>query len=353
MPTDRVYYRPLDLSLLTPGQRVRQIDGPPMLESMGANDRFIHTTHAPNLFCCTIGGEPSGSVMPLTAAKTAAASGAPDDLARFVIMGNATRRALRIKVLTMVDSGTGTLKVTHGGVTVTETVTNTSPAAHTIDITPTSGSAPAELLIQGYTAGTERLFLISATGQFHVADRTTGGADAAGYIPLGDNAASTTGSLVEDGAPLTTEWVSRGWNNMRAIARDRVACLATLQNPNNELAGRASWNWNGSTPQMAGLLMVPVTSENFDRNIRISVYAVTSAAGVEGKVWVGAGAGTVAGHSINVTSTGAWSHIGAVLPASRPAQGSMCLPIVFSAQWNTGSTSGYTNLLAAQVLKEP
>ena len=352
MPTETIYYKPLDLSQVAPGCKVAAPDQPPLMVTIGGNDRWINASYTPQLFSCVLCTDPTSIADNSTGASTNANSGSPDVLARFIIMGNAALRPVDVTVFALVNNGgtTGTLTVAYGGATTTQNLTNTTAARYLITVDPTSGSAPQELTISGHTDDSNYVVLVAVLGRYSVTDRTSGGAGADGYIPFGDMAGSIAQSSVASNAPVTTEMMGRGWNNMRAIARDRVACLATLQRPQNLFTSRKTWNTNDANGELIGMVAIPDRSDNVARTIRISCYAVCSGTAA-GKITLGG----MYNATFNVTTSGSWQHYTFTLPAmygygSGPS--SFLSWGVVTATGMISSGSGFINLLALQVFRE-
>lgn len=336
-----LYYKPIDLSYMVPG--ITPIGGgsvPPLWSRLGDLDRWINTTHTPQLFGSTFGTNAGG----YQAAVTNAASGSPDTLGRWIIMGNAARRPVTVYADAAVDNPgtTGTLTVTYGGATVTQAVTATSIALHTITITPTTGTAPLELKITGHTDDSNYLALFSACAVTAQTDLYAGGIGSDGYAPLGDSfntdSYSTT-SPVADNKPITTELVSRAWNNTRAIARDRVACLASFQRAQNNTA-RPWWATTEGTPQLSAMLWVP-PSDSVTRDYRLSWYTQASGDAEGTGVVVADGSQT---HSTAISAAGGWTHDTISLS---PLGGSIAFYVVKTAG------TGFLGVSAAMVFREP
>ena len=339
MPT--IDYKPVDLAYLVPG--ISPVGGgaaPPLWERLGDKDRWLATTMSPSLFC-SFYGNASGNA----GATTNAASGSPDTLGRWIVMGNAARRPVTLAIYALVtNSGTtGTITATYGGGSATQAVTATTATLHTFDVTPTTGTAPLELKITGHTDDSNYISVVAVAGRLKNVDRYDGGAGSDGYAPLGDafNTASySASSPVAANKPISTELVSRGWNNVRAIARDRVACLATLQRPQHIVATRPWWTTDGPTCTLGGMLWVP-PSDSSVRSYRLSWYTLAS----------GSAAGTAIAmvkgsqhHEAAISTSGGWTHDTITLP---PTGGT----IAFYAEKTSGT--GSVGVTAAQVFREP
>ncbi len=340
MPT--IDYKPMDLAYLVPG--INPVGGgtvPPLWERLCNTDRWVHTTHTPSLFSSTFGLVTGTS----TGATSAASSGSPEVLGRWIVMGNAERRTVTVSVWALVDNAgtSGTLRASYGGATVSVAVTATTAALHTIDVRPTSGSAPLELSIDGYTDDANSVVLVAASAQLKAEDRSAGGADSSGYAPMGDtyDAAYQATSPAATNKPISTELVSRAWNNCRAIARDRVACLATIQHPHNTVADRQGWSTDGGDPALVGVAWVPPGATYTPRTFRVSWYVVASGTAAGTAVLLAGGSEQA---SVSVTTAGAWVH-------STITMGVQGGPVSVSAAKTSGA--GYVALLALQVFREP
>jgi len=339
MPT--IDYKPMDLSYLVPG--ISPVGGgsvPPLWERLGDKDRWLATTYSPSLFSSVFGNGTAA-----VGALTNAASGSPDTLGRWIVMGNASRRPVVVSLYALVNNSgtTGTLTVTYGGGTTTQAVTATSATSFTVTVTPTTGTAPLELKITGHTDDSNYLGVVCASGRLQHVDRYDGGIGSDGYTPLGDafNTASySASSPVAANKPISTELVSRGWNNVRAIARDRVACLATLQRPQNVLATRPWWATDAPSCVLSGMLWVP-PSDTVVRDYRLSWYTLATgdAAGTALALVDGSQA-----HEAAITTSGGWTHDTITLP---PNGGT----IAFNVQKDSGA--GLVGVTAAQVFREP
>lgn len=345
MPYD-IHYKPLDTSTLAPGTTVYHATNE-IVERIGDNDRWVNTSYTPCLFASVIGAGPDTSPTVLHGAATNAGSGAPEPICRWIIMGNTIRRTVALSIQAAVSAGstTGTLTITYGGATVTQSVTATSPQRYDIEITPTSGTAPLELLITGYTDNSNYVTVMAAAARYKAADRIHGGEGADGYIPFGDlqDGSYSAGSPVAANKPISTELLSRGWNNMRALARDRVACLATLQRPQNS-TGRGFNTAYGTDPVLVGRLWVPrAEGSGNKRPGRLSWHAYSTGGGgtaglIVAKYWGAEFSDTV------TAAPGAWTHKDIDL---------MYLggEVQFYATRTAGA--GTIHLSAAQVFREP
>lgn len=342
MPT--IDYKPINLLNMVPG--ISPKGGgvvPPIWERLGDKDRWISTTYTPILFSCVFGNGHGAAV----GASTNASSGSPDKLARFIVLGNAARRGIKVQFLAGVNNAgtTGTITVEHGGATETLSVTATSPTWSAVTITPTTGTAPLELLIKGHTDDANYLGIESVTARYVDTDIYSGGEGDDGYAPLGDgfNTHSySASSPVADNKPISNELVSRGFNNMRAIARDRVACLATLQHAQNTSSLRPWWVAFSTALTMTSILRVPASHEGA-RSFRLAVY-VQAVAGTTGKAVALINGSEEITMELS-TGSGAWFYNTITLDTSH-SNG-----IAFYCQRLTGT--GQVGVSAAQVFRYP
>lgn len=337
MPT--ITYRPVDLVGIIPGLQLNTV--PDIVEYIGGNDRWMNTTCAPCLFSSTLVSSTGASTSAQIGASTNANSGSPDELARWSVRGNAPRHALTLNVWAMVNNPgtTGTLTVSHGGATVTQAVTATSATAYTITITPTTGTAPLELLISGHTDDSNYLILIAAAARLAPSDRADGGTGADGYAPLGDQFSGSTTSMTAANKPIPTEWLARGWNNARALARDRVACLATLCHPMTSATTRAnSWVATDTAAKLVGRLYVE-QCDNVPREGVLSVYMYAGAS-TTGKLVIVVSGGYQ--YELSVSASG-WQHQTIQLPAGG------CVVSMYGIR-STGSNE--ISLMTAQAFRQ-
>jgi hypothetical protein len=331
-----IKYRPIDLIGIIPGLQLN-LGAPDMVGLVGGNDRWVNTTCAPVLFSSSLMAATGASSSSYVGAFTNA--GSATALARWTVRGNTIRSPIVVSVWALVSSGgtTGTLTISHGGATVTQTVTATAATAVDVTITPTTGTAPLELLISGHTDTAGYVVLVAACARYAPVDRPDGGTGADGYAPMGDP--YTGGGMYLDNMPVTTEWLARGWNNMRAIARDRVACLATLCHPMTAAAVRGnSWTASASTAKLVGRLHVD-SADNVPREAVISVYVYAGASTTGTLVIMVAG-----GYQYQLTvSASGWQHQAIVLP---PA------PVVVSMYASVATGSNEISLMTAQIFRE-
>ena len=336
MPT--IKYEPLDLVGMIPGRRL-QAPGVDIFDTLGRNDRWLHATHAPSLFSALLTNEfPADSAAEIGAFTTV--TGSNETLAVFNVQGNAAKHPIIVDMVALVSAGstTGTIRVTYGGAASSVTTTSTTATSLSVTVTPSSTSAPDQLEIQGSTDTSAAVVVVAVAARFAPADRSDGGADAAGYIPFGDDFDSsystTTPIAANKGIP--TEILGRGWNNCRAIGRDRVVCLATVAHPLHTLnrSGRP-WTHKGSAPALLCRLYVP-PCDVVTRPGRVSVYFVAPAAAT-------ATIGVSGGYSypVTISSTG-WHHQVIELQP----QGTI---VTISGV----SASGVLGLATAQVFREP
>ena len=260
-------------------------------------------------------------------------------------MGNAAPRTVTVSVWALVTSGgtTGTLRASYGGATVSATVTATAATLHTISVRPTSGSAPLELAVDGYTDDSNHVVLVAAAAHYEAEDRSSGGADAAAYAPMGDtfDAAYAATSPAEADKPISTELVSRGWNNCRAMARDRVACLVTIQHPHHTSGLRQAWNTDGADSSLVGMAWLPPGTTDVPRTYRVSWYVIASGDASGTAVLVADGSQQA---SSSVSTTGAWVH-------STITMGAQGGTVAVTASKSAGT--GFVSLLALQIFREP
>jgi hypothetical protein len=334
-----ITYRPLDLVGVIPGQQLNA--APDLIEIVGGNDRWINTTCAPVLFSSSLMSATGAASASQVGAFTNAGSGSPAELARWSIRGNTIRSPITVSVWAMVNNGgtTGTLTVSHGGATATQAVTATSATAFDITITPTSGSAPLELLISGHTDDSNYVVLVAACARYAPTDREAGGTGSDGYAPLGDQLTGTGSSMTYANKPVPTEWLARGWNNMRALARDRVACLATLCHPMTVATTRGnSWTAYESSAKLVGRLHVD-GCDNAARSGVLSVYMYAGAS-TTGKLVVMIGGGHK--YELTINASG-WQHQTIDLPAG---------PTVISMYGIRSTGSNEVSLMTAQVFRQ-
>ena len=305
-----IKYKPIDLVGVIPGQQLNAT--PDLIELVGGNDRWLNTTCAPVLFSSSLMSVTGAASASQVGAFTNAASGSPAELARWSVRGNTIRSPITVSVWALVLNGgtTGTLTISHGGATATQAVTATSATAFDISITPVSGSAPLELLISGHTDDSNYVVLVAACARYVPTDREDGGTGADGYAPLGDQLTGGASSMTFANKPVSTEWLARGWNNMRALARDRVACLATLCHPMTTPTTRGnSWVAYEASAKMVGRLHVD-QCDNVGRGAVLSVYMYAGASTTGKLVIVLAG-----GYQYELTvSASGWQHQALELP---------------------------------------
>lgn len=336
MPT--ITYKPLNLVGVIPGQQMSAT--PDMMAVVGGNDRWVNTTCAPLLFSTSLMSVTGAATALQVGASTNASSGSPGELARWMVRGNTIRSPITVSVWALVNNaGTaGTLTVSHGGATVAQAVTATTATAFDIAITPTSGTAPLELLISGHTDDSNYVVLVAACARYAPTDRADGGTGADGYAPLGDQFTGSLSSMTRDNKPVPTEWLARGWNNMQALARDRVACLATLCHPMGSATKRAnSWVTISASASTLGRLFVD-GADNLARSGVLSVY-VYAGAGTTGKLVVMVGGG----HQYELTiSASGWQHQTIDLPAT---------PVTITMYGIRSTGSNEISLMTAQVFR--
>jgi len=326
MPT--IYWKPLELTTVHTGD-----DPVNLVSRLASNERWLQNFFTPQLFSTAIVSQTGASSSAQIGASSNTGSGSPLTLARFQVRGNAARHPVRVTMLALVNNSgtTGTLTVSHAGGSGTVNVTATSATAHAVTVTPTTGSAPLELTISGHTDDSNHVVLVACSARIAPADRTDGGAGLDGFAPL-------WGDLGNH--PISTEWVSRGYNNQRALARDRVACLATLAHPDYSGTTRlAQWTNNSTNTTALGRMRV-LPCDNVNRAGVISLYAFV-ASSVTAKIQIVIGGGQQ--YSLNVTASG-WHHQDIDLPAEGAS-------VTIYGQCDSGSAGDFA-LITAQVFRK-
>ena len=296
MPT--IYWKPIDLTKISPGQKLNKT-GIDLASLLHGNERWVQNFYTPAVMMATYTSAFPASGSSHIGAFTNANSVSPAALTRFMVRGNAARHPVKVTALALVtNSGTtGTLTLTHGGASSTVSVTSTTAASVSVTVTPSSGSSPLEAVLSGHTDDSNHIVLVALSARLVPADRTDGGAGSDDYTPLYDLPTSKA---------VPTEWVGRGFNNMRALARDRVACLASLAHPLN-LSGSAvrTVPWHNLTTSSALLGRLHVFEcENVVRPGVVSVY-IAIESGNTGKVQIIVGGG---GHNIHTVTSSGWIH---------------------------------------------
>ena len=336
MPT--IDWKPIDLTDLVPGFRLGNspID---LIERLAEQERWVHNFYHPPVMTAAFTNNTPATSASTTGAFTTANSGSPTTLTRFMVRENAARHPLTVKAFALVSNNgtTGTLTLTHGGASSTATVTATSATAVTLTVTPTTGSSPLEAVITGHTDDSNAIVLVSMVAHLEPADRTDGGAGADGYAPTYDVAANNG---------ISTEYVSRAYNNIRALARDRVACLTSIAHPANDEQSRAAaltWHNLTTTSALLGRLYV-LPCENATRGGVVSAYFHVGA-GVSGKVQILVLGGDQTIHDVSASG---WIHQDIEIPATGAT---VLIQSVLDA--TASASTGGVGLWTAQVFRKP
>lgn len=151
--------------------------------------------------------------------------------------GNADNEDLAVVIRWKSDGvNTATAQVTVDGTdTATATTTSGSWTITTITVTPTTaaGATPRVVSLELKVAGGGTALIDS------VCCALAPGAPAAGELASGY--ARADAAWYATGAPIDSGRVSRLWNNVRAIARDRPACIVGLLDDVTSQTSRAVW----------------------------------------------------------------------------------------------------------------
>lgn len=330
MPTIR--WKPFDLTRWNPGQKLDK-GGADVVTTLHDADRWIQNFCRPLLFSFITSNQtvsPRSDDVGLGTSATSAQT-----LARLIVHNNKARHPLRLDLIALVTdtSTTGTVTVNYAGGSSTGlvTVTTAGPMA-SIVVTPSAThdmSSPNEVTIKGHAAGGGTLIIVCGSGHLEPADRPDGGAGADGYIPLYD---------IPTNRAIPTEWVGRGYNNMRSIARDRVACLATLIHGQNIFSSRSGdWISEDTAPKALGRVYV-MGCDNVKRAGVVSFYVGIT--GATGKAYLIAGTGN---NTIHTISSSGWIHQDIEIPKAG------CFVTVYGEK---DSASGVIALLSLQVFRK-
>ena len=248
------------------------------------------------------------------------------DVARFYYPGNEDNRELSFRFTASAAGGTGTIRVTVDG-TDQGTVSVTSAATYTINITPTTSTDPSEVLVEGkVTAGS--LNIVTVRAQARQTDAALG-TSAAGWSYVDKSTFTATGA-----AHASERW-HRLINGPRAIAADRRACVVNVCDILSGSSSRSPYA-SDSTDITAVCRFRFAGVDAGTRDYLVAAYfevdaATTFAASV-----------TIGSHTLSASAAG-WTTATFTLPSS-VEEGSVKL-------WIT-SGSGYAYLRTLQVIRK-